>query len=133
MQDALSVNVGSGGQGLEGWVNIDVGTYYKDQTFPADIRYRLPLRDNQVARLYAEHVVEHLDFREDIPVFFRETQRVLAPGGRLRVVVPDGRRWAEAYITGDAEKWAAIGMSQLPDDMPTPMCMLNHVFLSMAV
>lgn len=124
----LRVNVGSGGEGSEGWINIDVHRHHKDQTLPWDIRYSLPFEDNQVVMMLAEHVVEHLEFREDIPRFFSEVYRVLEAGGYFRIVVPDGERWAKAYVSRDPSQWKALGLSELPDDMPTPMAMLNHIF-----
>lgn len=127
-QQHLNVNVGSGGYGKVGWVNIDLRRHYKDLTFPYDIRRRLPFRDGQVARIFAEHVVEHMEFREEIPHLMREFYRVLEPDGRVRIIVPDGGRWLEAYVTRNPEKWKALGMSELPGDMPTEMAMINHVF-----
>ena len=124
----LKVNIGSGGAGREGWINLDIRRHHKDQTIPCDIRYGLPFEDNQVRMLMAEHVVEHLDFREDVPRLLNEMNRVLEPGGHLRIVVPDGERWLRAYVSRDSDEWLALGMPELPDDMPTPMAMINHIF-----
>jgi predicted SAM-dependent methyltransferase len=127
-QSHLKVNVGSGGEGSAGWINIDIGRHHRDQTLAWDIRRSLPFADGQVAMIRAEHVVEHLEFREDIPRFFAEARRVLEPGGHLRIVVPDGERWVRAYASGDQREWNALGCTRLPDDMPSRMSMLNHVF-----
>ncbi len=45
--------------------------------------------DASVAEIYASHVVEHLRFKTELPAALREFHRVLAPGGSLRVSVPD--------------------------------------------
>lgn len=45
--------------------------------------------DGSFAELYASHVLEHFDYRERILLALREWHRVLAPGGVLRVSVPD--------------------------------------------
>jgi predicted SAM-dependent methyltransferase len=124
----LSVNLGSGGQGRPDWVNLDVHWHRADGGYPWDLRRPLPFADGQVARLFAEHVVEHLDFRDDVPRLFGECLRVLEPGGRLRVVVPDGRRWLEAYVADTPEAWRDLGQAALPPDMPTRMALVNHVF-----
>jgi predicted SAM-dependent methyltransferase len=127
-QQGISVNLGTGGRGLEDWVNIDAIGTHQDLTFTCDIRKPLPFRDGQAARIFAEHVIEHIDFRNDVPGTFAEFYRILQPGGRVRIIVPDGERWLQAYTTKDPEKWAALGMPKLPADMPTPMSMINHVF-----
>ena len=92
------------------------------------MRRGIPLSDGSVARIFAEHLVEHLGFRHELPGVLREFLRVLESGGRLRIVVPDGRRFAEAYLRNDPALWAALGLDPFPADMPTPMAMLNHVF-----
>jgi len=124
----LSVNLGSGGRGREGWVNIDVVRRHKDITFPYDIRTGMPFLGSQVARIFAEHVVEHVEFREDVPRLFRSMLYVLEPGGRVRIVVPDCERYLEAYVTRDPKQWEALGVTTLPQDMPTYMAMVNHQF-----
>lgn len=123
----LSVNVGSGGKGLPGWVNLDV-VQHGDDTLALDIRRPLPLADGTVARLLAEHVVEHVDARGDLPGMLADWYRVLEPGGRVRVIVPDCGRFAQAYVTGDVALWSSLGWHPLPPDMPTPMAAVNHMF-----
>ena len=39
--------------------------------------------------LYSSHVLEHLDYTGEVQAGLREWRRVLAPGGRLYVSVPD--------------------------------------------
>ena len=125
----LSVNVGSGGRGLTGWVNIEL-IEMRDTTMRLDVRRPLPLTDGSVARILAEHVVEHLDYRADIPVVFADWLRVLKPGGVVRIIVPDGRRFLEAYISRDNARWRDLGwdLEALPADIDTPMHVVNHVF-----
>jgi predicted SAM-dependent methyltransferase len=54
--------------------------------------------------------------------------RYLEPQGRISIVVPDAKKFIQAYLCEDGRGWSAIGMGALPDDMPTSMCMVNHVF-----
>jgi predicted SAM-dependent methyltransferase len=124
----LSVNVGSGGKGLDGWVNIDAKCY-QDSTFDHDIRRRFPLSDGSASRILAEHVIEHLDFYDDIPNVLREFHRILKPGGVLRIVVPDGERHLKAYC-GAGCSFSELGWDteNLPSDLPTTMALVNHVF-----
>jgi predicted SAM-dependent methyltransferase len=124
----ISLNVGSGGRGIPGWLNTDAVGHAADQTFSCDVRRPLPMADGSVVRIFSEHVVEHLNFKHELPSVLREFYRILKPCGTLRVVVPDGRRFADAYLKNDKELWASLGLDPLPADVPTPMAMLNHVF-----
>jgi predicted SAM-dependent methyltransferase len=125
----LSVNIGSGGRGLPGWINIEL-TPMRDTTLCLDVRRPLPLADGSVKRILAEHVVEHLDFRSDIPAVFRDWYRVLQPRGVVRIIVPDAGRFLKAYADADPIKWQHLGwdLNRLPSDIYTPMHVINHIF-----
>lgn len=125
----LSLNIGSGGRGLPDWVNIEL-TPMRDTTLCLDMRRPMPLADGSVGRILAEHVVEHMDFRADVPEAFQEWHRLLKKGGVLRIVVPDARRFLEAYVLGDPAIWRDLGwdVDDLPDDIFTPMHVINHIF-----
>lgn len=70
----------------------------------ADATRRIPLPDDSAEVVYSSHVVEHLD-RDDVNGFLREAYRVLAPGGVLRVAVPDLHMRVRDYMAdGDADK-----------------------------
>lgn len=45
--------------------------------------------DDTFAEVYASHVLEHFDYVEELPRVLAEWFRVLAPGGVLRLSVPD--------------------------------------------
>lgn len=84
------MNAGSGRHYLDGWVNADV-----DDTCRADLHTDLadiPLGDGTVERVFAAHLLEHLEFRKQLPRVLGEFRRVLAPGGQLCVVGPDIER-----------------------------------------
>ncbi len=125
----LSVNIGSGGRGLPDWVNIEM-IPMPDTTLCLDIRSPLPLADNSVARILAEHVVEHIEFRAGIPALFRDWHRVLQAGGVVRIIVPDARRFLQAYVHGAPDEWRELGwdIEKLPHDIYTPMNVINHIF-----
>ena len=54
-----------------------------------DCRDLSQFADNTVAEIYASHVFEHLGYLDDLPKALAECCRVLQPGGKLRVSVPD--------------------------------------------
>lgn len=45
--------------------------------------------DESIAEIYASHVLEHLGYQRELPQALAEMRRVLAPGGMLRISVPD--------------------------------------------
>jgi len=127
-QRDLSVNLGSGGKGRPGWVNVELHPHHRDTTLALDIRRQLPFADGSIARILAEHVVEHVDFRHDVPKMVRDWYRVLRPGGVVRVIVPDAERFLRAYASGEPTEWEGLGWGVLPHDIHTRMHVLNHIF-----
>ena len=80
----------------------------------ADATRRLPLPDASVDVLYSSHMLEHLD-PEDARRFLGEARRVLAPGGILRVSVPDlARQVADYSASGDADAFVAASYTCVP-------------------
>lgn len=80
--------------------------------YPPHVRYldlhrRLPFPDGTVTGIYASHVWEHLYF-EDAVIVTRECLRVLRPGGIIRLVVPDLRRFCEDYLSAGNRPEAAF-------------------------
>ena len=80
----LKLNLGSGRSRIEGWLNIDVP--------PADLDmyldWGLPFAEGVARYVYLSHVLEHFYKREALELL-RDVHRVLAPGGTVRLVVPD--------------------------------------------
>lgn len=102
-----SLNVGSGGQVIPGFTNVDIPSdeYYggrKMGFIACDISSEnLPFDDDSVDRIYLSHVIEHLDDRGAFH-FLREASRVLKPGGVLRVVTPDSEfLWKVSVLDND--------------------------------
>lgn len=48
--------------------------------------------------LYASHVLEHFDYKDELDATLREWCRVLAPGGRIYISVPDMDILARMFI-----------------------------------
>jgi predicted SAM-dependent methyltransferase len=102
------LNIGCGKRVHEDWVNLDLVAQLPG-VIAHDIRNGLPFPDASFSVVYHSHVLEHIR-RSAAPVFIRECYRVLAPGGILRVVVPDLETIARLYlknlegaIAGDAD------------------------------
>jgi SAM-dependent methyltransferase len=71
----------------------------------ADVTRKIPEPDGSVEVLYSSHMVEHLD-RAQAARFLNEARRVLAPGGIIRLAVPDILFHVENYLRHkDADKF----------------------------
>lgn len=98
------LNVGCGGSGVKGWVNMDL--------FPApgvnclwDARRSLPFQDGSCLGVFTEHFLEHLEPTLEAPTFLRECYRILKVGNNLRILVPDGEAYLKAYVE---EGWEVL-------------------------
>ena len=99
----LRLNCGSGNYPLPYWTNLDV-----NRAKPADIHAEALtyLRSQPVESyedIYAGHLIEHMR-PEDALALVRECYRVLLPGGRLGLLVPDTREIMRRYLAGDETK-----------------------------
>jgi len=54
-----------------------------------------------VRYIFVSHLLEHLFFPRDVKPFLAELRRALAPGGVVRIVVPDIEQSIEAYVNDD--------------------------------
>jgi len=100
---ALKVHIGSGGHLFEDWLNIDAG----GDELPLNVNWGLPLPDGCASFVYSAHLVEHLRYNDQAPVFLREVHRILDKGGTARIVVPDLKKLLVAYAKGDREFFKA--------------------------
>lgn len=91
-EEAIRLHIGGGTIEIPGFTLIDrkVGK----EAFP------LEYPDNSVEEIYASHVLEHIGMAKAQETL-REWCRVLKPGGRLRVAVPDIEKWCRGYVAGD--------------------------------
>lgn len=61
---------------------------------------RLPFRPGTSEVIYASHVLEHIPWYKTAEVLV-EWVRVLAPGGRLEIWVPDGLKICKAFVEAE--------------------------------
>jgi predicted SAM-dependent methyltransferase len=80
------LQVGAGRMKLEGWLNTDIEPQPGEVFLDAGVVFPFP--DKTFKYVYGEQVIEHLTYQE-AQVFVRESFRVLAPGGRIRLATPD--------------------------------------------
>lgn len=71
------------------------------------------IESQSVSEIYASHVLEHLGYREELPIALKEFHRVLIPGGKLRISVPDFDvliRLYEEKAKTFGDKWMLLTM-----------------------
>jgi predicted SAM-dependent methyltransferase len=85
--DGLRLHIG-GEQVREGWsiVNIQARPGVDHVGNCTDLS---PFADASCSEIYASHVMEHLGYNGEIQQALKEFHRVLMPGGRVRISVPD--------------------------------------------
>lgn len=103
----MKLNIGAGYAYLPGWVNLDSDPACRpDVQAPA---HDLPFDAGSAEEVRALHLVEHLGYFKT-KYFLSECWRVLAPGGRLALELPDVERTFRAFLDGDAAaREAALG------------------------
>jgi SAM-dependent methyltransferase len=90
------LNLGCGGRFHRDWENVD---FYPvaPNVRAHDLRKGIPYEDGTFEVVYHSHVLEHFP-KKLAPVFLRECNRVLKPGGVIRVAVPDLEQIARLYV-----------------------------------
>lgn len=130
---ASRVNIGCGQTPTKGWIDLDNSLSLRLAWIPVlpdmlrkaglldasqysficfarqhDIRYGdatrgLPMGDQTADVVYSSHMLEHPD-RGEAAIFLRETFRILAPGGIIRIAVPDLGKHVRHYLeSSDAD------------------------------
>jgi SAM-dependent methyltransferase len=93
----LKLHIGAGEQILAGWVNIDVAP----APLAMNVKWGLPFEEGAADYAFFSHVLEHLFYPVEAVSVLADVHRVLAPGGVLRVVVPDIEKCLRAYAEDD--------------------------------
>ena len=72
------------------------GTYLLNH----DLVLGIPASDNSLEVIYHSHLLEHLSYKEGI-AFTANCFKALAPGGIMRVLVPDLELWINNYVNNN--------------------------------
>ncbi len=91
----MKLHLGCGSVNLPGFVNVDIADFphIDHQQSVADLAI---FADNSAELIYASHVLEHFD-QFEVKTVLDEWKRVLAPGGILRLAVPDFEQLVAIY------------------------------------
>jgi SAM-dependent methyltransferase len=90
-----------------GWVNSDIEPG-PGVDVVADIRNGLPLPDDSFDCIVSIHTLPEIPYR-DLDRTLQELRRVLAPGGVLRLSLPDLDKAIKAYTSRDIDYFFLIG------------------------
>ena len=93
-QKEILLELGSPRRGLDGWITINIK---KNGDICWDLRNGIPFPDETVSHIYSSHFFEHLSFKQG-QRFLDECLRVLRPGGKFSICVPNARIYIEAYL-----------------------------------
>jgi predicted SAM-dependent methyltransferase len=84
----LKLNLGSGLDRREGWINLDCSKYTKDMHLDVDHdlnKFPYPFPDNSIDEIYMRHILEHLEQQDKV---LAELYRILKPGGTIMLIYP---------------------------------------------
>lgn len=118
----VKLNVGCGGRRLPGYIGVDVVADRPavDIVAPAG---KIPLPDGCAEEIMSIHCIEHV-YPWELPDILKEWNRILQPGGRLILELPDIVKACQNLISGifDSGKhpnqlsyWAIFGDDRLKD------------------
>jgi predicted SAM-dependent methyltransferase len=109
----LRLNLGSYLDRKPGFCNVDLAG------IPVDVAWNivrpLPFPSASVDVVCHDHTIEHLSLSEGVALT-QDCFRVLRPGGRLRISVPDASAAIRAYVAGEARQ------------APTPLLEMQRLF-----
>lgn len=91
------LHLGCGPRFLKGYIHIDLSNYDHIDHRVDIANMKSLFEDNSIDEIYACHVLEHFSRKDIIPVL-KEWNRILKPGGKMRLSVPDFEAIVSFYL-----------------------------------
>jgi len=129
------LNVGCGSNIVPEFINLDYA-WRPGIDICWDITHPLPFPGDCLTGIFSEHCLEHVSYWDGVGVVL-EFFRVLAAGGTVRLIVPDGGRYLDLYHRATLGEVVAfpyidtVGRADLEEDSRirfTPMMAVNRIF-----
>ena len=92
----MKLNVGSGYTHIPGFKRVDVDEKCEPD-YLYDIRDLSQILSNSVEEIYTAHTLEHIFLVEMFPTV-RGLCRILIPGGKITIIVPDGEAICKDWV-----------------------------------
>ncbi len=89
------LQIGSGKSVIDGWFNTDIEPI--NNVYYLNLLDKFIFPDNSFDYVFSEHNIEHFDIRSAMHILL-ECQRVLKPGGILRISTPDLAKLIDFYL-----------------------------------
>jgi predicted SAM-dependent methyltransferase len=86
LNQVRKLQIGAGGNDPAGWLNTDIEPSGHEVYLDATARYPFP--DGSFQYIFSEHMIEHVPWEAGIAML-KECYRVLAAGGKVRIVTPN--------------------------------------------
>jgi predicted SAM-dependent methyltransferase len=122
------LQLGAGGNDPTGWLNTDIAPRGDEVYLDATKRYPFP--DGSFQYVFSEHMIQAVPWEGGVAML-KECYRVLAPGGRLRVVTPNLAKFVQ-LLTGnpdaDAQRFIAakLRLASWPESPVTGAYIFNR-------
>jgi predicted SAM-dependent methyltransferase len=125
------LHIGCGQNYLRGWINVDMHPYSKADLV-WDVTRGLPFDDASISLIHSEDFIEHISLQAGTDLF-RESFRVLVPGGVMRLLTPSLHAFARCYLDRDpgSLKWYSedFGVRTYAEMFNFGMRMGGHTFI----
>lgn len=127
----MKLNIAAGKQTWDGWYCVDAVQHPK-ATRPLDLLFAfefagetlstpLPLGDGVASEIFNGHFIEHV-YRWEAPAVIAEFRRLLKPGGRLIMELPDLEKCARNLLAGQKDQLCMWGLYGDPGQQSPYMC-----------
>ena len=105
----VQLNIGSGNQKLENYINIDL--YNKKADIMASSKF-LPFEDNTVDAIYTSHTIEHIS-PNDFHSSLIEWHRVLKSDGKISILTPNFEVYLKEWLNGSEDYKQGWGITNV--------------------
>lgn len=102
-QKIAGLNLGSRTRSVEGFLNMDIDAH-PGVDFVGDVADLSRFSAGSIPEIFASHILEHFPYPKTLDVL-KEWFRVIEPGGKLYVAVPDFERAIEIYQMRGLNEW----------------------------